>query len=186
MRSDLRELLTPEVQPKRNVSVTSLPLIYKEVRLMMPLKGALTALKYSQISPRRVLCATSGFPKSSFYYYKIRYTDEPPYNLMYLMTYTKDRVLSVQLVCENPQRQIAVVDPVGKGRGFSNYDFVELSSKAVSRLRIYASVEVSPIIAEDTSRRLAGGNRSYLNEPRTGNSANEILTIFWPSVIPGM
>lgn len=130
---DLNKLFGAVAKASANLSGDPSIEIYQGVPYLTPFQQALKSLGITSRPPSKVLIATPGFPRDSFYYYAVDGRFEGQYNRMYVVTDKADQVVSVQLVDESPRDETV---PFPSDYDWSTYNFVNARSKAMSKLKI--------------------------------------------------
>lgn len=136
-RMNLIELLRAiehETQPDGSLEVADFPEIYKGVTLLMPLPEALKKLGLSRESiPSKTPVSHPGIP---FYFRsfpaKYALVDEPEdfFSQICILTDAEDRVVGIQLECDNPHSKYGPVE-----EDFLTYNFVLNRKKTVTKLK---------------------------------------------------
>lgn len=159
---ELAFILSPFAQANPNPSPYQGPPIYSGVTYLMPLNDAKVAMNVNQQIAAKNRVAAAGFPKDSLFYYVFDGVYEGHFNKLYIVTDRADQVVCIQLVAENPRRDLLEEDyrrPDGHV-----YNLLLSRSKGTSRLWAENTARF-----EDSGKwvRYRSGLGSYYNTPKT-------------------
>ena len=165
---DMRALLDSLGEPK--VDARSYPslVIYKQVTYLMPLEEAVQVLFPGKGAAPKRSVSTPGFPENSFFYYRYDGVFEEIFNRLLLVVDTHNQVVAVQLVEENPPKDIYRREWFGSGsREYSLFDIIQNRTKSSSTTKVFwknMTFLMQPQLTSDNDPAAAAGQLTHVLE----------------------